>query len=70
MRFEARELKPHAEPVLAEELREGQIYFSLQYADEELLVPILLPLVFIGRNLAESDVDLLYFQNDESSDKV
>ena len=38
----------------------------MQFVDEELLVPILLPLVFVGRNLAESDVDLLYFQDYES----
>jgi hypothetical protein len=66
MRFEARELKPYAEPVVPEELREEEAYFSLQYVDEELLVPILLALVFIGRNLAEGDVDLMYFQDYES----
>ena len=66
MRFEARELKPYAEPVVPEELREEEVYFSLQFADEELLVPILSPLVFVGRNLAEGDVDLMYFQDYES----
>ena len=61
-----RELKPYAEPVVPEELREEEVYFSLQFADEELLIPILSPLVFVGRNLAEGDVDLMYFQDYES----
>ena len=66
MRFEARELKPPAEPVSADELREGEVYFSVQFADEKLCVPIVEPLVFVGRNLDEGDTDLLYFQKFES----
>jgi hypothetical protein len=64
--FEARELKPYAEPVSPSDLLEGEVYFSVQYADERLLVPIVEPLIFVGRNLAEGDEDLLYFQNFES----
>ena len=66
MRFEARELKSYAQPVSASDLREGEVYFSVQYADESLLVPIVEPLVFLGRNLVEDDADLLYFQSFES----
>src|SRR5215472_13336451 len=64
--FEGRQLKPYAEPIVPEELREEEVYFSLQFVDEEMLVPILAPLVFVGRNLAEGDVDLMYFQDYES----
>jgi hypothetical protein len=66
VRFEARELKPYAEPVSSTDLREGEVYFSVQFADEKLLVPIVEPLVFVGRNLGEDDTNLLYFQNFES----
>jgi hypothetical protein len=66
MRFEARELKSYAEPVSISDLREGEVYFSVQFADENLLVPIVQPLVFVGRNLVEGDGDLLYFQDFES----
>ncbi len=63
MRFEGRDLKTYAEPVSASELREGAVYFSVQFVDEELLIPTVEPLVFIGRNLDPADVELLYFQD-------
>ena len=66
VRFEERELKPYAEPVSPDDLVVDQVYFTVQFADERLLVPIMGPLVFIGRNLKEGDSDLLYFQNFES----
>jgi hypothetical protein len=65
MRIEGRELKPYAEPVLPNQLQENSVYFSLNYFDEEMLIPILAPLVFIGRNLAEGHVGV-YFQDIES----
>jgi hypothetical protein len=63
MRFEARELEPDSQPVKAEMLREEGIYFSVTYADEEMLIPVMETLVFIGKNLDTSDVGLLYFQD-------
>ena len=63
MRFEARELKDYVEPVSAGGLRVGEAYFALQFEDEDLKVPVLYPLVFIGRNLEPGDDDLLYFQD-------
>jgi len=65
MRIEARELKPFTEPVLSNELQEGRTYFSLTYADEDMLIPILTPLVFVGRNLADGQA-ALYFQDIDS----
>ncbi|MCI0349984.1 MAG: hypothetical protein L0Z53_11220 [Acidobacteriales bacterium] len=66
MRFEARELKPYAEPVSAEQLKVGEIYFSLQFHDEEMLIPILEPFVFLSRNLIPEAPDHLVFQTVES----
>ena len=66
MRFEARELTPYAEPVSADSLNEGEVYFSIQYADENLLVPGIETLVFAGKNLDNKDPELLYFQDAES----
>jgi hypothetical protein len=66
VRFEPRELKPYAEPVSPSELREGEVYFTVQFADEKLLFPIVEPLFFVGRNLSDGDTDLLYFQHFES----
>lgn len=48
MRFEERELKPYAEPVLPEQLQEGKVYFSVFFLDEDGLVPIMEPKVFVG----------------------
>jgi hypothetical protein len=66
MQFEAREPKSYAEPVLAADLRVGEVYFTVQYADDKLCVPIVSPLTFLGKNLTEGDTDLLYFQDFES----
>ncbi len=65
MRFEERELKPYAEPVSAEDLQEGTVYFSLHFLDEEMLVPIVEPVVFIGRDLDDGHAGL-YFQDADS----
>lgn len=66
MRFEARDLTPYAEPVSPDSLQEGEVYFSVQYADENLLVPVIETLVFAGKNLDNKDPQLLYFQDAES----
>jgi hypothetical protein len=66
MRFEARELKAYAEPVAPNELKENEVYFSVEYMDDELLIPRLEPMVFIGRNLKPGETGLLYFQDIDS----
>jgi hypothetical protein len=63
MRFEARDLKPYAEPISAEDLKEGEVYFALNYFDDDMLIPMLEPLFFVGRNLEPGDVDQVYFQD-------
>jgi len=63
MRFEERELKPYAEPVSADDLREGEIYFSVIFIDDEMLVPIMEPRVFIGLKREANDEGKLYFQD-------
>jgi hypothetical protein len=62
MRFEERELKPYAEPVLPDQLQEGKVYFSVIFLDEDGLVPIMEPRVFIGSK-AETEGNELYFQD-------
>jgi hypothetical protein len=64
--FESREISPGAEPVLAAELRAGEVYFAVNFGDERLLIPFVEPRVFMGRNLNEGDTDPLYFQGFES----
>src|SRR5262249_13732042 len=66
MRFEARELKPYAEPVSATHLKEGAVYFFLNFSDEAMLLPTLEPVVFIGRNLETDDAGIVYFQDARS----
>ena len=44
-----------------------EVYFSVQFADEDLLIPIMETLVFAGRNLDREDLEeRLYFQDVES----
>ncbi len=66
MYFEGRELKPWAEFVAAEELKEGVVYFRVHYLDHQMLIPALEPLVFIGEDLEPEDEDVLYFQEAHS----
>ena len=65
LRFEARNLKSYAEPISKSDLKEGEVYFALQFADEDLLIPIMHPYVFVGTDLDEGDKDLFYFQDFE-----
>lgn len=62
MRFESRELKPYGEFVKSTDLVEGNVYFRLSFFDQDMLIPELMPLVFIGRNL-QQDGPGLYFQD-------
>jgi hypothetical protein len=66
MGFEERELKPYAEPVPAEELKNGETYFAVLFLDDDGLVPTLEPLVFIGKDLDPGDEGKLYFQDYDS----
>ena len=63
MRFEERELKPYAEPVPPEELKNGETYFAVPFLDDDGLMPTLEPLVFIGRDLDPGDEGKLYFED-------
>ncbi len=63
MRFEARDLKSYAEPVPPDQFRETEVYFSVTYVDDEMRIPELNTLVFIGRNLEDGGGDVLHFQD-------
>jgi len=62
MLFEERDLKPYAEPVSANELKKGSIYFSVTFIDENMHIPVIETLVYVGKD----DNGLLLFQNVES----
>jgi len=48
MRFEERESKPYAEPVLPDQSQEGKVYFADIFLDERGLVPSVEPRVCVG----------------------
>lgn len=62
MRFEGRELKDYAEPVLPDQLQEGKVYFALVFLDKDGLVPTMEPRVFVGPKV-EAEGTQLYFQD-------
>lgn len=66
MRFEGREVKPYAEPIAAGDLKEGSVYFLVSFLDNDLLIPTMEALIFIGRNLEADDNGQLYFQDAHS----
>ncbi len=53
--FERRELKSYAEPVSFDELDEGSVYFFINFADREMLIPVMDTVVYIGENLEPGD---------------
>jgi hypothetical protein len=61
-----REVPTYAEPVSADDLKEGEIYFSLQFDDESLLLPIVETLVFTGRGKGDDGSAILCFQDLDS----
>jgi hypothetical protein len=52
--------------VTSTELKEGSVYFSVNFVDEGMLIPMLEPVVFVGRDLNADDVGCVYFQDIES----
>jgi hypothetical protein len=67
MLFDGRELKPYAEPVAATSLRVGGVYFSVQYVDEDMLIPLVEAWVFAGKGLDPEDTEAhFYFEDVES----
>ena len=60
--FEKRELTPFAEPVSTSKLKEGSVYFAVNFVDDEMRIPIVETLVFIGRD----GTGVLRFQDVES----
>jgi hypothetical protein len=68
-RFEARELKPYAETVAAADLTVGSLYFAVSFVDSQALVPLLEPLVFLGRDIRGNETGWLYFQDLESNQR-
>jgi hypothetical protein len=66
LRFEGRVLAPLAEYVKSTDLKEGEIYFRVVYADLDLLIPHLEPVVFVGRNLGAGETGQVFFQDIDS----
>jgi|SRR5215813_7064 len=67
VRFEGRELKPYAEPTSVADLKQGSVYFAVTFVDEDMLIPVLETIVFVGRDLEPGDVGKVYFRNARSS---
>jgi hypothetical protein len=64
--FEGRELRSHSQPISATDLHEGAVYTAVNYVDDDMRIPIIKTLVFIGKNLKPNDVGQAYFQDVES----
>lgn len=62
--FNEDEIAMHfAEPVTPSDIHEGETYFIVQFVDEEMLVPVVEPVVYVGKNLDDDDVNQFYFQD-------
>ncbi|HZP23178.1 MAG TPA: hypothetical protein VFB04_07015 [Terriglobales bacterium] len=63
LQFLARELNPWANPVTGKDLKEGSTYFMVNYVDDDMFIPVIETVVFIGRDLREDDAGQVYFQD-------
>ena len=63
--FPATELRPYAQPVRPDEMKDHRVYFAVQYSGESGLVPMLRPLLFVGY-LDPDDPNLRFFQDYDS----
>lgn len=68
LEFKKRFLEPFIEPVEASELQEGSIYYTIDYSDSEMMIPHVMTVVYIGKNLDEDDKDIHVFQDFNSYD--
>lgn len=66
MVFEEREMKPYSEPITKNNLRVGEIYFSVNFIDGGMTIPVMEPLVFVGFDLEPGDSGRAYFQDVDS----
>jgi hypothetical protein len=66
LHFPGRDVPPYAEYASPAALVERRIYYRLHFLHDEMTIPELEPLVFIGRNLDEGDEDYLYLQDADS----
>jgi len=61
-----RDLPTHAEPVSASDLEIGETYFSVQYLDEDLLVPKVETLILAGKEQDTGGGAVFCFQDLDS----
>lgn len=66
MHFEGRTLKPYAEPVSANNLVVGSTYFILSFIDEDMVVPVLDTVNFLGASLGSDGLRRFRFQDSVS----
>ena len=64
--FEKRLLKPYAVSVKSESLTVGDVYYKVSFADQEMTIPIMLTVIFAGKDLDEGDNGIYYFQDYDS----
>lgn len=48
MRFDARDLTDYSEPVSAIDIELGATYYSVTFADTDMMVPVIVTIIFIG----------------------
>ncbi len=66
MHFEARELTTYASPVHTGDLVVGEYYFQLTFIDDDMCIPSMNTVVYIGQDIMPGDARQFYFQDADS----
>jgi hypothetical protein len=64
--FAQREIPAYAQFVKGHQLTVGETYFHVSYVDQDMLIPTVSSLVYIGKNFGNDEVSTLYFQDVDS----
>jgi hypothetical protein len=59
-------LKPYANPIVVGDLHEGDVYFSVTFVDEKMLIPCIETLAFVEKKYNKNGVEEFLFQDIES----
>ena len=63
MYIEGREIPPFAEPAFEDDLELHEVYFSVHFVDTDMLVPEIMTMVYVGKDIEKIGDKKHYFQD-------
>ncbi len=64
--IKSREIPLFGEPISEHDIKLNSIYYIVNFVDENMMIPVMKTVVFVGKNLEQDDNDSYYFQDIDS----